>query len=104
RRADAGAGPGAKASRASTATATPQVAADIVARLGLKDPVKVATGFDRPNLSFAVVPCPNKEVVFRRIAAALADASARPAIVYAGTRAESDPLAPRLGRQRSVGA
>ena len=40
---------------ASTATATPQVAADIVGRLGLRDPVRVATGFDRPNLSFAVV-------------------------------------------------
>ena len=42
---------------ASTATATPQVAADIAARLGLRDPVRVTTGFDRPNLSFAVVPC-----------------------------------------------
>ena len=35
---------------ASTATATPQVAADIARRLGLRDPVRVATGFDRPNL------------------------------------------------------
>src|SRR4051795_215379 len=54
RLADAARWLGAKAILASTATATPQVAADIVARLGLKDPVKVATGFDRPNLSFAV--------------------------------------------------
>ena len=37
---------------ASTATATPRVAADIVRRLGLSDPLKVATGFDRPNISF----------------------------------------------------
>src|SRR6201995_2086023 len=81
RLADAARWLGAKAILASTATATPQVAADIVARLGLKDPVKVATGFDRPNLSFAVVSCPNKEVVFRRIAAALAEEGARPAIV-----------------------
>ena len=44
----------------------PQVAADIVARLGLREPVHVATGFDRPNLTFAVVPCPNKEAVHRR--------------------------------------
>src|SRR3954449_6841457 len=42
---------------ASTATATPAVAADVVGRLGLRDPVRVTTGFDRPNLSFAVVPC-----------------------------------------------
>jgi ATP-dependent DNA helicase RecQ len=104
RLADAARWLGAQAILASTATATPQVAADIVARLGLKDPVKVATGFDRPNLSFAVVACANKEVVHRRIAAALADPAARPAIVYAGTRAESDRLAARLGRELQVEA
>ena len=60
RLADAARWLGADAIVASTATATPQVAADIVARLGLRDPVRVATGFDRPNLSFAVVPCANK--------------------------------------------
>ena len=65
RLADAARWLGAKAITASTATATPQVAADIVQRLGLRDPVRVATGFDRPNLSFAVVPCPTKEAVHR---------------------------------------
>src|SRR3712207_4219562 len=39
---------------ASTATATPRVAADVIRRLALRDPVQVATGFDRPNVSFAV--------------------------------------------------
>src|SRR4051812_40703661 len=39
---------------ASTATATPQVATDIVRRLALQEPVRVATGFDRPNIAFAV--------------------------------------------------
>src|SRR4051794_31418983 len=102
RLADAARWLGAEAILASTATATPQVAADIVARLGLRDPVKVATGFDRPNLSFTVVPCPNKEVVHRRIAAVLSDPGARPAIVYAGTRSECDRLAGRLGRELSV--
>jgi ATP-dependent DNA helicase RecQ len=102
RLADAARWLGAQAIVASTATATEQVAADIVARLGLRDPVHVATGFDRPNLSFTVVPCANKEVVHRRIAAALAEPEARPAIVYAGTRAESDRLAGRLGRELGV--
>ena len=55
RLADAARWLGAEAIVASTATATPQVADDIVARLGLRDPVRIATGFDRPNLSFAVV-------------------------------------------------
>jgi ATP-dependent DNA helicase RecQ len=102
RLADAARWLGAEAILASTATATPQVAKDIVSRLGLRDPVRVATGFDRPNLSFAVVRCANKEAVHRRIAAALADPAARPAIVYAGTRAESDRLAARLGRELEV--
>src|SRR5919199_385783 len=48
---------GARAVVASTATATPRVAADVVRRLALRDPLRVTTGFDRPNLSFAVVPC-----------------------------------------------
>jgi ATP-dependent DNA helicase RecQ len=102
RLADAARWLGAQAILASTATATPAVAADIVSRLGLREPVRVATGFDRPNLSFSVVRCANKEVVHRRIAAALADPASRPAIVYAGTRAESDRLAARLGRELEV--
>ena len=102
RLADAARWLGAEAIVASTATATPSVAQDIVARLGLRDPVHVSTGFDRPNLSFCVVPCANKEAVHRRIAAALAPPEARPAIVYTGTRAESDRLAERLGRELGV--
>jgi ATP-dependent DNA helicase RecQ len=99
RLADAARWLGAEAILASTATATPQVAADIVARLGLRDPVRVATGFDRPNLSFAVVPSANKQAVHRGIGAVLADPASRPAIVYAGTRADCERLADRLGAQ-----
>src|SRR3954447_3242169 len=62
RLADAARWLGADAILASTATATPQVAGDIVSLLGLRDPVRVAAGFDRPNLLFAVVRCANKEV------------------------------------------
>ncbi len=102
RLADAARWLGAKAIVASTATATPQVAADIVTRLGLRDPVRVATGFDRPNLSFAVVPCATKEAGHRGIAASLAEPGAQPAIVYAGTRNECDKLATRLGRELGV--
>ena len=77
RLADAARWLGAQALVASTATATPQVAADIVARLGLRDPVRVTTGFDRPNLSFAVVPCRGAADKRARIAAALARATGR---------------------------
>src|SRR3954452_6932793 len=104
RLADAARWLGAKAITASTATATPQVAADIVARLGLRDPVRVSTGFDRPNLSFAVVPCATKEAVHRRISSVLKEEGALPAIVYAGTRAESDKLSRRLASELGVEA
>jgi ATP-dependent DNA helicase RecQ len=104
RLADAARWLGAGAILASTATATPRVAADIVARLGLRDPVRVATGFDRPNLSFLVVPCPNKQAAHRGIAAALAEPGALPGIVYAGTRADSERLAARLGDELGVEA
>ncbi|MDX6668962.1 MAG: ATP-dependent helicase RecQ [Solirubrobacteraceae bacterium] len=87
---------GARSIFASTATATPQVAADIVRRLGLRAPTQITTGFDRPNLSFAVIPCRTKADKHRRLAAALREPDALPAIVYAGTRAGCDALAPEL--------
>jgi ATP-dependent DNA helicase RecQ len=86
---------------ASTATATPQVATDIVERLGLQDPVRVATGFDRPNLSFGVVPVTTAAAKARQIAAALAEPGATPAIVYAGTRKGCAQTAEDL--QRALG-
>src|SRR3954463_7866543 len=102
RLADAARWLGARAVMASTATATPQVASDVVARLGLRDPVRIATGFGRPNLPFAVGPRATKEARERGIVAAREPAEARPAIVYAGTRAECDRLAARLGRELGV--
>src|SRR3954466_330306 len=96
RLADAARALGARAIMASTATATPQVANDIAKRLGLRDAVKGTTGFRRPNLTFAVVPCRTTADKHGRIAAALADPDARPAIVYAGTRKGTEALAGTL--------
>ena len=87
---------GARAIFASTATATPQVAGDIATRLRLRDPVKVTTGFDRPNLSFAVVPCRTAADKRRRLIAGLSETDALPAIVYAGTRAGCESIAAEL--------
>ncbi|MDO8211599.1 ATP-dependent DNA helicase RecQ [Conexibacter sp. CPCC 206217] len=89
----------ARAIMALTATATPRVADDVVARLGLAEPVRVTTGFDRPNLSFAVVGCRSREDKQRRIATVLHDLESRPAIVYAGTRNGCEELAKSLGRE-----
>jgi ATP-dependent DNA helicase RecQ len=104
RLADAARWLGARAIVASTATATPRVAGDIAARLALSDPVRVTTGFDRPNLSFAVVPCRGPADKRARLAAALADPAARPAIVYAGTRADTERIAADLSAALGVEA
>ncbi len=102
RLADAARWLGARAIVASTATATPEVARDIVVRLGLRDPVLVSTGFDRPNLSFVVVPCGSDKDRRQRISASLADPEARPAIVYAGTRRATEELSTALTAELGV--
>jgi ATP-dependent DNA helicase RecQ len=93
---------GARQLFACTATATPRVAGDVLIRLGLRDPVRITTGFDRPNLSYLVVRATNDADREQRIAAVLADPRARPAIVYAGTRARTEDLAASLARRLGV--
>ncbi|MGH2743725.1 MAG: RecQ family ATP-dependent DNA helicase [Thermoleophilaceae bacterium] len=94
---------GAEALVASTATATPRVAHDVAQRLGLSDPLRVATGFDRPNIAFAVVrPAPGQKRAL--LAEALKEPDALPAIVYAGTRAGSEELAGELAAALGVEA
>ena len=111
---------------AATATATPRVAGEIAARLGLREWVGVSSGFDRPNLAFDVVSVEGKGAVARKRAALLhvlegqpapiappgastslvppaSSASpvspasptspALPAIVYCGTRKDTDEVA-----------
>jgi ATP-dependent DNA helicase RecQ len=88
---------------ASTATATPRVAQDVARRLRLRDPLQVATGFDRPNIAFAVGrPAPHEKRVL--IAEALRTDDALPAIVYAGTRAGSEEIARELTEALGVEA
>ena len=89
---------GSKAIVASTATATPRVAADIVRRLALREPLRVATGFDRPNLSFGVVR-PRAGEGRDLLVEALREPDALPAIVYAGTRAGSEEIAALLAEE-----
>jgi ATP-dependent DNA helicase RecQ len=77
---------------ATTATATPRVAEEIAARLGLRDWLAVRSGFDRPNLTFDVVALEGKGAVARKRATllyALERDDARPAIVYCGTRKDT---------------
>jgi ATP-dependent DNA helicase RecQ len=80
---------------AATATATPRVAQEIAQRLGLHEWVSVRSGFDRPNLVFDVITVEGKGAVARKRAAllhVLGKSEARPAIVYCGTRKDTDEV------------
>src|SRR5438093_2726725 len=90
---------GSPAVMALTATATEQVAEEISGRLGLRDPFVVRSGFDRPNLSFDVVPLDGTGSKARKqmmLSAALADPANRPSIVYCGTRRDVEEVTERL--------
>lgn len=103
RLADAARALGAEAILAATATATPRVAADVARRLRLRDPLLVATGFDRPNISFAVArPAPHEKRDM--LLGALRREGGLPAIVYAGTRAGSEDLAALIRSELGVEA
>ncbi len=81
---------------AATATATPRVAQEIADRLGLRDPLLVRRGFDRPNISFDVIALAGDGAVARKrgiLLAGLADPVNRPAIVYCGTRKDTEQVA-----------
>ncbi|HLH64450.1 MAG TPA: ATP-dependent DNA helicase RecQ [Solirubrobacteraceae bacterium] len=93
---------------AATATATEQVAAEIVQRLRLRDPLVLRAGFDRPNLSLDVIALDGQGSRARKralLAAAMADGRLRPAIVYCGTRREVEEVAQLLSDEglRAVG-
>ena len=91
---------------ACTATATKLVAAEIAQRFGMREPLQVRSGFDRPNLSFDVVALEGKGSKARRQAlleAGLADPANRPAIVYCGTRKDTDEVAEEL-REAGIAA
>jgi ATP-dependent DNA helicase RecQ len=90
---------GARSIFAATATATPRVAVDVARRLGLDDPVRITTGFDRPNLSYDVVRVGSDRVKRDATLALLREPDALPAIVYAGTRKKTDETAAWLSRE-----
>ncbi|QDS97825.1 RecQ family ATP-dependent DNA helicase [Adhaeretor mobilis] len=64
-----------------TATATPEVAADIVEAFGIAQADAVKTGFYRPNLSLHAAPCEDEKRK-RTLVERLKERPAEPAIVY----------------------
>ncbi|HEU4402178.1 MAG TPA: ATP-dependent DNA helicase RecQ [Candidatus Polarisedimenticolia bacterium] len=72
-----------------TATATPEVRADIARQLHLSDPLEVVTGFERPNLTLAVEPCRSRADKIQVLDRLLREVGP-PGIVYAATRKNVD--------------
>ncbi|MEO8580239.1 MAG: ATP-dependent DNA helicase RecQ [Gemmatimonadales bacterium] len=86
-----------------TATATPEVRRDIIRELGLKDPQTIITGFDRPNLTYFVVPAKNDAEKEKRLVEILRKHSGL-AVIYASTRKAVDHLTTVLDRARILSA
>ena len=78
-----------------TATAAPPVREEIVERLGMRDPLQVVTGFDRPNLWLGVERFTDDDEK-RRTVVLRAMTEAKPGILYAATRKDSDRYAAEL--------
>lgn len=72
-----------------TATATSQVRDDIERILGLKNPLRIITGFDRPNLRFEVLKPKNKPAALLELIQNRIDKSG---IVYCSTRKEVEKI------------
>ncbi len=76
-----------------TATATAQVQEDIAQRLQLRDPVRIVTGFDRPNLFFDVQR-PKKKL--SAVLELVKERQGRSGIVYCATRSTVEKVCEAL--------
>ena len=83
-----------------TATATRQVRGDILAQLGLRDPAVFISSFNRPNLTYSIVP---KERDLSGLLALLEKYRGESAIIYCGSRKSTEEMAETL-RERGYSA
>ncbi len=80
-----------------TATATPRVREDIVTQLKLRDPLVLVGKFDRPNLTYRILPQIDRD---QQVVEVLQRHEGEAAIVYCLSRRETESLA---GTLRSFG-
>ncbi|MDQ3926016.1 MAG: ATP-dependent DNA helicase [Actinomycetota bacterium] len=80
-----------------TATATPRVRQDILRSLRMREPKVVVTSFNRPNLTYRVVPAKGKKDKLPLILSFIRN-SPPPGIIYGTTRKECEELAASLKR------
>ncbi|MFK7741451.1 MAG: DNA helicase RecQ [Planctomycetota bacterium] len=79
--------------QAFTATATPRVREDIREQLQLRDPVELVGTFDRPELTYRVLP---RQGLLDQVVEAVARHRDAAAIVYCISRKDTETLASRL--------
>lgn len=73
-----------------TATAAPQMQAEIIRLLGLGQAKIVVTGFNRPNLFYEVRSTPDTAAKMEAIQTLLAELNQGACIIYAGTRRDAE--------------
>ena len=76
-----------------TATATARVREDVVRLLGLRNPLLLVTGFDRPNLRYKVIRPSRKSTELRSL---LSERSGQSGIVYCSTRGKVERVCGEL--------
>lgn len=82
--------------QAFTATATPQVREDIKQQLQLRDPVELVGTFDRPELTYRVLP---RQGLVDQVAEAIGRHKDAATIVYCISRKDTETLATRLTKR-----
>jgi RecQ family ATP-dependent DNA helicase len=78
-----------------TATATEKVREDIVNQLDLKDPKVFISGFNRPNLSYEVLP---KKDSLKTILSLLNECRGESVIIYCFSRNDTEKMVENLGK------
>ncbi|HVG01415.1 MAG TPA: RecQ family ATP-dependent DNA helicase [Nitrospira sp.] len=84
-----------------TATATARVQRDLCDRLSLHDPLRLVTGFRRPNLALSVHPCRSRQEKFSALERLLRDHETGTILIYCATRRTVEEVATRLEQLHS---
>ncbi|MGH7231898.1 MAG: RecQ family ATP-dependent DNA helicase [Nitrospiraceae bacterium] len=84
-----------------TATATLKVQDDICDKLELRSPLRIVTGFRRPNLQFAVRACATKADKLEALRRVLDEQTSGSVLIYCATRRHVEELATTLSRTRA---
>lgn len=81
-----------------TATATARVQADLCERLSLHDPLRLVTGFRRPNLALSVRLCRSRQEKLAVLERMVREYETGTILVYCATRRAVEEVATCLGR------